>query len=200
MSERVRFWRWYRTVPIFSMAVVAALCLGVVSVPSVLLRHFLFPVHGIRGALGFDVSPALLGVGYIVGTKVSTLLFGGTLFGWLVLLPILAVAIPGAGSAWDVQSAQHIWKHYVHPVQYSVSYHSEGYSLQKHDPGKRFFPEPLQSEVRRVSPGLLSDPGMPERRSVCYQTWHWVPVIPGSFFSAAPFLLFLLHRKGFWFP
>ncbi|MBQ6523303.1 MAG: lytic transglycosylase domain-containing protein [Atopobiaceae bacterium] len=45
MSERVRFWRWYRTVPIFSMAVVAALCLGVVSVPSVLLRHFLFPVH-----------------------------------------------------------------------------------------------------------------------------------------------------------
>ena len=45
MSERVRFWRWYRTVPIFSMAVVAAICLGVVSVPSVLLRHFLYPVH-----------------------------------------------------------------------------------------------------------------------------------------------------------
>ena len=79
-------------------------------------ENFLFPVHGIRGALGFDVSPALLGVGYIVGTKVSTLLFGGTLFGWLVLLPILAVAIPGAGSAWDVQSAQHIWKHYVRYV------------------------------------------------------------------------------------
>lgn len=77
---------------------------------------FLFPVHGIRGAFGFDISPALLGVGYIVGTKVSTLLFGGTLFGWLVLLPILAVAIPGAGSAWDVQSAQHIWKHYVRYV------------------------------------------------------------------------------------
>ena len=79
-------------------------------------ENFLFPVHGIRGALGFDVSPALLGVGYIVGTKVSTLLFGGTLFGWLVLLPILAVAIPGAGSAWDVQSAQYIWKHYVRYV------------------------------------------------------------------------------------
>ena len=79
-------------------------------------ENFLFPVHGIRGALGFDVSPALLGVGYIVGTKVSTLLFGGTLFGWLVLLPILAVVIPGAGSAWDVQSAQHIWKHYVRYV------------------------------------------------------------------------------------
>ena len=79
-------------------------------------ENFLFPVHGIRGALGFDVSPALLGVGYIVGTKVSTLLFGGTLFGWLVLLPILAVAIPGTGSAWDVQSAQHIWKHYVRYV------------------------------------------------------------------------------------
>ncbi len=79
-------------------------------------ENFLFPVHGIRGALGFDVSPALLGVGYIVGTKVSTLLFGGTLFGWLVLLPILAVAIPGAGSAWDVQSAQYIWKNYVRYV------------------------------------------------------------------------------------
>ena len=79
-------------------------------------ENFLFPIHGIRGALGFDVSPALLGVGYIVGTKVSTLLFGGTLFGWLVLLPILAVAIPGAGSAWDVQSAQYIWKNYVRYV------------------------------------------------------------------------------------
>ncbi len=79
-------------------------------------ENFLFPIHGIRGALGFDVSPALLGVGYIVGTKVSTLLFGGTLFGWLVLLPILAVAIPGAGSAWDVQSAQYIWRHYVRYV------------------------------------------------------------------------------------
>ena len=79
-------------------------------------ENFVFPVHGIRGAFGFDVSPALLGVGYIVGTKVSTLLFGGTLFGWLVLLPILAVAIPGAGSAWDVQSAQHIWKNYVRYV------------------------------------------------------------------------------------
>ena len=30
---------------------------------------FVWPVKGIRGAVGFDVSPALLGVGYIVGPK-----------------------------------------------------------------------------------------------------------------------------------
>ena len=79
-------------------------------------ESFLWPVGGVRGAIGFDVSPALLGVGYIVGPKVSTLLFGGALFGWMVLLPILAVALPDAGSAWDVQSARAIWKNYVRYV------------------------------------------------------------------------------------
>ena len=93
-------------------AVVKAVTGGLKWIP----ESFLFSVRGLRGARGFDVSPALLGVGYIVGPRVSTLLFGGTLFGWLVLLPILAVVLPGVGAAWDVQSAQHIWKHYVRYV------------------------------------------------------------------------------------
>ena len=79
-------------------------------------ESFLWPVRGLRGAIGLDVSPALLGVGYIVGPRVSTLLFGGALFGWMVLLPVLAVALPEAGSAWDVQSAKAIWKSYVRYV------------------------------------------------------------------------------------
>ena len=42
-------------------------------------ESFLWPVHGrwVRGAMGLDISPALIGVGYVVGPKVSSFLFAG---------------------------------------------------------------------------------------------------------------------------
>lgn len=45
MSERVRFWRWYRTLPILVMFLVAALCIVPFSLPSSLLRRFVYPVR-----------------------------------------------------------------------------------------------------------------------------------------------------------
>jgi uncharacterized oligopeptide transporter (OPT) family protein len=47
-----------------------------------------------KGAVGLDVSPALLGVGYIVGPKVSALLFGGAILGWMVLIPVFVAMFP----------------------------------------------------------------------------------------------------------
>ena len=77
---------------------------------------FLWPVKLLRGAVGFDVSPALLGVGYIVGPKISAFLFGGAMLGWMVLMPILVATVPEAASLWDAGSVKDIWRNYVRYV------------------------------------------------------------------------------------
>ena len=162
-------------------------------------ENFLFPVHGICGALGFDVSPALLGVGYIVGTKVSTLLFGGTLFGWLVLLPILAVAIPGTGSAWDVQSAQYIWKHYVRYVGVGAIAMGGFISLVRSLPVFIQAFKPVKGSARGESGAEESGRDLPMRLVVggvaFLVLFIWlVPAIPVSFLGAVLIALF-----GFFF-
>ena len=74
---------------------------------------FVWPVKGIRGAVGFDVSPALLGVGYIVGPKVSALLFGGAMFGWMVIMPIVIATVSEASAMWDAGNVKAVWSGYV---------------------------------------------------------------------------------------
>ena len=70
----------------------------------------------IRGALGFDVSPALLGVGYVVGWRVSLLLFAGSLLGWLVLIPLFCLWKPEAAALWEDGGARAVWSAYVRYV------------------------------------------------------------------------------------
>ena len=74
---------------------------------------FVWPVKVVRGAMGFDVSPALLGVGYIVGPKVSALLFCGAMLGWMVLMPIVVATIPEASAMWDAGNVKAVWSGYV---------------------------------------------------------------------------------------
>ena len=74
---------------------------------------FVWPVKVVRGAVGFDVSPALLGVGYIVGPKVSALLFCGAMFGWMVLMPIVVATVPEASAMWDAGNVKAVWSGYV---------------------------------------------------------------------------------------
>lgn len=42
-------------------------------------------------AIGMDVLPALLGVGYICGPRVSSYMLGGAVLGWFVLMPMLVL-------------------------------------------------------------------------------------------------------------
>ena len=79
-------------------------------------ESFLWTVKGVRGALGLDVSPALLGVGYIVGPRVASLLLGGALLGWMVLLPVIASHVPEARAMWDAGNADGVWRGYVRYV------------------------------------------------------------------------------------
>lgn len=44
-----------------------------------------------KGELGMEVYPALLGVGYIVGPRVASYMFVGSLVGWMVLIPLICL-------------------------------------------------------------------------------------------------------------
>lgn len=44
-----------------------------------------------KGEIGMEVYPALLGVGYIVGPRVASYMFVGSLVGWMVLIPLICL-------------------------------------------------------------------------------------------------------------
>ena len=57
---------------------------------------FSLPVRAIRGELGLEISSALAGVGFIVGPKISLLVFSGSFLGWMVLVPVFCAVDGGA--------------------------------------------------------------------------------------------------------
>ena len=51
-----------------------------------------YEIPGYKGsAVGMDVLPALLGVGYICGPIISGYMFAGGIIGWLVIMPIITM-------------------------------------------------------------------------------------------------------------
>jgi putative OPT family oligopeptide transporter len=47
-------------------------------------------IHGFRGAeIGGELTPELLGVGYIIGPRISAIMLAGGALGWLVLIPLI---------------------------------------------------------------------------------------------------------------
>lgn len=66
-------------------------------------------------------SPALIGVGYIVGMRVSAVLFSGAVMGWLMLVPLALFLNPalvsglGAGESM-VDLANSVWSRQVRPL------------------------------------------------------------------------------------
>ncbi len=62
------------------------------------------------------VSPALMGVGFIVGTRVSAVLFAGAVTGWLVLVPLGIFLNPSFGSSVGSDLAAEVWLRQVRPL------------------------------------------------------------------------------------
>ena len=51
-----------------------------------------YDISAYKGSgIGIDVLPALAGVGYICGVKVSSYLFAGGVLGWFVIMPLMAL-------------------------------------------------------------------------------------------------------------
>ncbi len=66
--------------------------------------------HFAGTAVGFDALPALMGVGYIVGPKISSIMLSGGLLAWFVLMPLLH----GFGSAEVASLApSDLWSNYI---------------------------------------------------------------------------------------
>lgn len=81
-----------------------------------------FVIDKFKGAFDISAGPALLGVGYICGTKVSSTLFAGSVLSWFVLIPIIClfgsdlILYPGTetiGAMWAEGGASAIWSSYI---------------------------------------------------------------------------------------
>ncbi len=73
-----------------------------------------------NGLLGFDTLPALLGVGFIIGIEVSSIMLAGGLLSWFVLIPLISYL--GAGLTQPIapattlikdMDAYGIWTNYI---------------------------------------------------------------------------------------
>ena len=47
-----------------------------------------------KGEVGMEVYPALLGVGYIVGPRIASFMFVGSIIGWMVIIPMICLFGP----------------------------------------------------------------------------------------------------------
>ena len=50
--------------------------------------------NSFKGEIGMEVYPALLGVGYIVGPRIASFMFVGSIVGWLVIIPLICLFGP----------------------------------------------------------------------------------------------------------
>ncbi len=62
---------------------------------------------------GGEFSPALVGVGYIIGPRISALVFGGGLLSWLVIIPVMIFRGYGEEEATLINQAYFIWDKYI---------------------------------------------------------------------------------------
>lgn len=93
---------------------------GIKVIPADIAAEF----KSFKGELGLEVYPALLGVGYIVGPKIASYMFVGSLVGWMVIIPMICLfgvdiwmypADVGTtiGQLYEAGGAAAIWSSYV---------------------------------------------------------------------------------------
>ncbi|KPK68044.1 peptide transporter [candidate division TA06 bacterium SM23_40] len=78
-------------------------------------------VRPVRGAqIGIDLTPELLGVGYIIGPRIASYVCAGGVLAWLVLIPILTVFgdrlgafLPAAAQPISELEPSDIWNSYI---------------------------------------------------------------------------------------
>ncbi|NGX39990.1 MAG: hypothetical protein KR126chlam1_01330 [Chlamydiae bacterium] len=72
-----------------------------------------------RTEISIDCTPALLGVGFIIGPRIASILFAGGMVGWWVIIPLIAkfgtgtALIPPGTIPVEHMSPEDIWSSYV---------------------------------------------------------------------------------------
>ncbi len=79
-------------------------------------------VKGFAGAIGTQIYPAVMSVGYICGPRISSYMFAGGLLSWVVIIPLIVlfgsgiVMYPGTvtiGEMFESGGASAIWSSYI---------------------------------------------------------------------------------------
>ncbi len=73
-----------------------------------------------QSTIGFELSPILLGVGYLIGPRIAAVMLAGGVLGWVVLIPLFhyfgsqteIVLYPGSVPL-GTMNADQIWDHYI---------------------------------------------------------------------------------------
>ncbi len=83
------------------------------------------PVGGITNLSGPTISPAYIGVGYVIGFRLAALNFSGTVLAWGLLIPLfmyflgpqIRTMLPNGGNdaGWLAQTAA-VWRYIVRPI------------------------------------------------------------------------------------
>ena len=76
---------------VFSGMGIAAIFKFVVDGLKVIPADVAAAFKGFKGEIGMECYPALLGVGYIVGPRIASFMFVGSLIGWMVLIPVICL-------------------------------------------------------------------------------------------------------------
>lgn len=72
-----------------------------------------------NSTLSIDTTPALLGVGFIIGFRLACIMVSGGLLAWVILMPLLKIfagaqnVIPPATAAFSTLSNDEIWSNYI---------------------------------------------------------------------------------------
>ena len=107
---------------VFSGMGIAAVFKFVVDGLKVIPADVAVAFKGLKGEIGMEGYPALLGVGYIVGPKIASYMFVGSLIGWMALIPMIClfgadtVMYPGTDTIATIYAnggASAIWSTYV---------------------------------------------------------------------------------------
>jgi putative OPT family oligopeptide transporter len=72
------------------------------------------PIKGLKGGVfAMDMDATLLGVGYIIGTRISCIMVAGGILSWLVLCPMIAYFLTDLPKLAPDELAKHIYDHYT---------------------------------------------------------------------------------------
>ena len=107
---------------VFAGMGIAAVCKFLVDGIKVIPGAVAAPIKSLKTAISTEVYPALVGVGYICGAKISAYLLAGGVLGWFVLIPAIVtfggdtVIFPGTESISAIYAeggADAIWSNYI---------------------------------------------------------------------------------------
>lgn len=71
-------------------------------------------IKGFAGAIGTQIYPAVMSVGYICGPKISSVMFSGGVLSWLVLIPLIVFfGDASVGEIYAASGAYGIWGNYI---------------------------------------------------------------------------------------